>query len=171
MIMLKINSIFEIKIMIATTQTKEKGHYILQDVNHYKTIIGTLNVKDPSSCFIKLSGYCKPQPELDLNESMKMFERRLRRWVDDAAEQLLNGKLKSGIPIIKNVDYSDTHSTSNASRINSIYTYFSVELTFFFNDDFNIKDEDNKDKMTLMLYSLIDYIEEDRNLSFKPTRK
>lgn len=101
---------------------------------------------------------------------MTSFERKLRFWIDDAAKQLLDGKLRKDLPIIKNVDWSTSELRTNITRVNNVYSYFSIELTLFFADKVNVRDENQLDRLLLLSYSLSDYLDDNQDLSFKPTR-
>ena len=163
---------FKIMTEIEEVNTKEshKGREHRTKINGYATKIGVLDANNSTSCYIHFGGYVKPLPEKDLNKSMTSFERKLRFWIDDAAKQLLNGKLRKDIPIIKNVDWSSSELRTNITRVNNVYSYFSIELTLFFADKVNVHDENQLDRLLLLSYSLSDYLDENQDLSFKPTR-
>jgi len=151
------------------TTLTHKGNYLKQKINGYSTEIGVLDSKNATSCYLTFGGYVKPI-EGDLDLSMKMFERKLRFWVDDAANQLFKGNLNTRMPIIKNVEWSDTTTATNAARVNNTYTYFSIELTLFWREPINIRDENQADHLLLLLFSLSDYLDETKELSFKTSR-
>jgi hypothetical protein len=147
-------------------KVKHKGNYLKQRINGYPVEIGVLDVEDATSCFINFGGYVNGNTEL--NDLMKRFQRKLRFWVDDAANQLFKDKLNTRMPIIKNVEWSDsiTSITNNSDK----FTYFSIELTLFWKDVVDIRDTNQADGLLLLCYSLADYLDENRCMSFRPTR-
>jgi len=152
------------------TEVKQKvGSEIIQNINGYKTKLGTVNSELGKCFYLNLGGWVKPIDDTDLNIQMKTFERILKFWVDDASKQLLQGKLDPRMPIIKIVDYADSinGSATNKTRVNNTYTYFSIELTIFFKEKQTLRDDNFKDLLLLLFYSLEDYLSENPQLDFK----
>lgn len=154
--------------MEINTLKKHIGHLNKQKINLFNTEIG--QVGNQKSIYIKLGAYAKPQQDVDLNQEMYLLNKNLKNWISDAGQQLFSNMLNSKLPILRNLDWSDTNTISNANRINSIYTYFSIEFTFYFNDEHNINYEVINDKLQLILYSLVDYLYETRNLNISPSK-
>jgi hypothetical protein len=149
------------------TTTTHKGNYLKQRINGYPTEIGVLDASDASSCYLTFGGYVNVDG--DLNKAMLSFERKLRFWIDDASSQLFRGKLNPRMPIIKVVEWSD--SVTSLINNNDKYSYFSIELTLFWKDSINLRDANQADSLLLLCYSLADYLDENRDMSFRPTRK
>ena len=151
-------------------QKLHKGQYENQKIDGYTTQIGVLDADNATSCYLTFGGYVRPNDNIDLNQAMKGFKLHLRKHVDSATAQLLSTIINTNMPVIRNVDYSDTSTSTNGARVNNIYTYFSIELTIFFNQPINIRDQEMKDLLSLVLFSLSDFVGECRELSFSPAR-
>lgn len=153
------------------THREKKGKYLKQKINGYSTEIGVLDSNIGRSCFLHLGCYAKPiWDDRDLGDLIKLFERKLRFWSDSAVGELFSEILDTKMPIIKNVESSDTTFTANKKRVNNSYTYVSIELTLFFNQKIDIREQQMIDRLSLLLYSLVDFLDENQDLSFKPTR-
>lgn len=142
----------------------------IKKINGYTIEYGSFNILSPKSAYLNLGSWVRPI-EGDLNDHMKVFQRRLRRWVDNAHPQLFGGQLDPSMPIIRIVDYSDsTNGGSNTIRVNNNFTFCSIELTLFFKKPISIRDQDIRDNFELLFMSLIDFLEESTEMIFSPTK-
>jgi hypothetical protein len=122
-------------------------------LNGWNCEIGTMNKNNPTSSFIKISGYCNPG-SLNINESMTRFQFAIGRQINKMAKQLLGNLLPKNFIPIKNVEWTDR----NIFRQYNKWTYFCIEVTFYHS---NIEwTESFKDDLKLISYAIIDYLEE-----------
>lgn len=142
-----------------------------QKINGYNTEIGMININNPYSCYSILGGWVIPTNS-NLGDEMKLFERQLRFIVDRCSNAFLKDYINPEVEIIKIVEQSTTKNFDSANqRINNNFTYFSIELTFFFIKEVSIRDKAFLEKMEIILYAITDALSENRNLIFQPTKK
>jgi len=154
-----------------TTQLGKKlGQQSSQKINGFESEFGIVDTRTPFSVYLNLSGWVMPVTG-DLTAHMKRFETRLRFWTDNALGQLFKGKLNPRMPIIRIVNHADSIITSNAARVNTTYTFFDIELNLFFFEGISVRDEKTKENMLLLLYSMVEFLSENRELTFQPTKK
>jgi len=154
-----------------TTQLGKKlGQQSNQKINGYVSEFGCIDTRTPKSVYLNLSGWVMPVTG-DLTENMKLFEAKLRYWVDNGLEQLFKNKLNPRMPIIRIINHADSLISSNAIRVNSTYTFFDIEIVLYFVDNVSVRDEKTKENFLLLLYSLVEFLAENREFSFQPTKK
>lgn len=123
-------------------------------LNGWTCEIGTMNKANPTSSFVKIGGYCNPQDN-DINEVMHRFQFKIERHINKITKELIGKHLPKEFNPIKVVEWTDTL----VNRQKNKWTYFAIEVT---NYHFGIswKDESFKDDLKLILYSIIDYLED-----------
>lgn len=148
---------------------KKTGKQIKLKINGFNAEIGTTKSQFNRCSYLLYTGYVKPV-EGDLNKHIRTLETRLRFHMDDCVKQLLSDVIDPNMPIIRILEVSDSTVASNATRVNNSYTYFCIDITLYFKKHTSLDDVNIQDKLKLVLYSIGDLLEENRELVFHPVR-
>lgn len=148
--------------------TLKNGEEVSLKINDFKSTIGTINRKDGKCVYLVLSGYVKPQDGENLELIFNKNKHLLKKHVLDGAHQLFN--LDKNMPPICILNHSQSIA-GGSGRANSVWTYFDVDMTFYFKEKTDIKENELIERMSLILYSVVDFLDEIRELNFAPKRR
>lgn len=123
-------------------------------LNGWTCEIGTMDKANPIASFIKVSGYCNPGAN-NINDIMTSFQYKVERHITNVTIELLGKHLPKNFIPIKIIEWSDTLPHKQFNK----WSYFAIEVT---NYHYGLRWSDSsfQDDLKLILYSIIDYLEE-----------